>query len=264
MAPPRMPDLESAVARIARETGEAVELVRPLDSISNSAALIRIGDRAGALRLHTLSFGPPVTDHARELRIHRFAALNGFAPAILFDDAAAGILVTEWQPRGALSADALARHETLSALGSRLGSLHALGPPPDVAGYGLAEAAALYAGFARPDMRAEAARLVRVVARNEARHESRPVLCHRDLLHTNILATEPLQFIDWEFASPGERWFDLAAVIEWHSLDVAARRVLTEAYLGRAATAREDAALARARESFAALSTLWSEKTAGG
>ena len=164
-----MPDIQSAVARIARATGEAVELVRPLDSISNSAALIRIGDREGALRVHTLSFGPPVTDHARELRIHRFAAVNGFAPAILFDDAAAGIIVTEWQPRGALSADALARRETLSALGSRLRSLHALDPPSGVEGYGLGEAAALYAGFARPGMRAEAARLVRIIARNEGR-----------------------------------------------------------------------------------------------
>jgi aminoglycoside/choline kinase family phosphotransferase len=259
-----MPDLQSAIAYIARSTGEAVSLVRPLSSISNSAALVRVGDRQGALRLHTLSFGPPVTDHARELGIHRFAAANGFAPDIIFADADAGILVTAWQPQGALSAAGLARPGTLAALGARLRSLHALEPPADLGGYGLEEAAVVYAAFARPARRAEAARLVRIVAGNEARQESRRVLCHRDLLHTNILATAPLQFIDWEFASPGERWFDLAGVIEWHSLDARAQRMLTEAYLGRSATSREAAALGRARESFAALSTLWAEKSAGG
>lgn len=256
-----MADLDGAVRRVSRDVGAPVELLRPLDSISNSAALIRVGGREAVLRLHTLSFGPPVTDHARELRIHRFAASAGFAPPVLHADLEAGILVTDWQPEGALSAAALAEPSMLDCLGARLAGLHALDLPADLGAYSLADAAARYAEFARPDRRAEATRLVELVRRNEARQERRHVLCHRDLLHSNILGTAPPQFIDWEFASPGERWFDLASVIEWHTLDNAASAVLVGAYLGRAPRTHEVAALSRARASFAALSTLWSEKT---
>ena len=64
--------------------------------------------------------------------------------------------------------------------------------------------------------------------------------------------------IDWEFASPGERWFDLAAMIAWHKLSRAKQAVLTGAYLGRAASAGERAAIARNVNAFEALCTLWS------
>ena len=125
-------------------------------------------------------------------------------------------------------------------------------------GYTLAEAADRYveragvAGNADTDALADVVRWVEAGADPADR-----VLCHRDLLHANILAGEPVRFIDWEFASPGERWFDLAAFAVWQGLDLGARETLLEAYLGRRPVEYERERLARNAQAFRALCRLW-------
>ncbi|WP_415406338.1 choline/ethanolamine kinase family protein [Sulfurovum sp. CS9] len=51
------------------------------------------------------------------------------------------------------------------------------------------------------------------------KYEVEEVLCHNDLNPKNILFTDEVKFIDWEFASVNDRYFDLASVCIEFDLD---------------------------------------------
>lgn len=59
-------------------------------------------------------------------------------------------------------------------------------------------------------------------------------LCHNDLSTGNLITgkTGQLYAIDWEYAAMGDRFYDLAVIIEEHTLDKHQQRVLLEHYLG--------------------------------
>jgi len=59
-------------------------------------------------------------------------------------------------------------------------------------------------------------------------------LCHNDLSTGNLITgkTGQLYAIDWEYAAMGDRFYDLAVIIEEHTLDKLQQRVLLEHYLG--------------------------------
>lgn len=44
-------------------------------------------------------------------------------------------------------------------------------------------------------------------------------LCHNDLSLGHVLSTEPFVIVDWEYASMGNRYFDLAACVKINCLD---------------------------------------------
>ena len=50
-------------------------------------------------------------------------------------------------------------------------------------------------------------------------HQSENVLCHNDLNPKNILFSNDIKFIDWEYASINDRYFDLASVSVEFSLN---------------------------------------------
>ena len=43
-------------------------------------------------------------------------------------------------------------------------------------------------------------------------------LCHNDLNHTNIIISDGIRILDWEYASLNNPYFDLATVIDFHDL----------------------------------------------
>lgn len=54
------------------------------------------------------------------------------------------------------------------------------------------------------------------------------VLCHNDLNVKNILFNEAVTFIDWEYAGLGDRYFDLATIVdEFHLSDAETKMLLT-------------------------------------
>jgi len=56
------------------------------------------------------------------------------------------------------------------------------------------------------------------------------VLCHNDLNHKNILFSDTIKFIDWEFASMNDRYFDLAAICIEFKLSPREEGVFMNAY----------------------------------
>ena len=212
--------LEQALASIEAALGDRPRVVGALDSMSNAAWRVAFRDDEAVVRTHTLDFGAPVTDHARELAIHGLAAAAGLAPGIVFSDARAGVLVTDFEPAGAFSAKAFGDDETIARVAERIAALHALTVPNAIGGYTLTEAAERYIARAGVAGRADTDALADIVRWVEADADPADrALCHRDLLHANILAGDPVRFIDWEFASPGERWFDLASFAVWQGFD---------------------------------------------
>ncbi|MEN7341543.1 MAG: phosphotransferase [Pseudomonadota bacterium] len=253
-----MSDPVAILRRVSRLAGTHVEFVSQMNSISNSAWRIQFANEPAVLRQHTLSFGPPVTDHERELRIHALVAEHGLAPDILFADAASGVLITRFESAGAFSRDAIDA-QTIPEIAASLRALHSIAVPEGLEGYSLSAAADRYWHRAGAPQDAELLACVSLVHENEALSEAEaPVLCHRDVLHSNLLASNPVQFIDFEFASPGERWFDLAAFARWHQFDAVLTNTLLEVYLQAQPSERERASFDRACRSFDALCTLWS------
>ena len=250
--------LETALDAFESALGERPNVVGPLDSMSNAAWRVALRNGEAVLRTHTLDFGAPVTSHAREFAIHGFAAANGLAPGIVFSSARAGVIVTDFEFAGAFSKDALAEQATIERVAERIAVLHGLALPDSITCYSLVEAAERYIARAGVAGDADTDALADIVAWVEADADPTDrVLCHRDLLHANILAGDPVQFIDWEFASPGERWFDLASFAVWQDFDRAQRDVMLNAYLGRAPREDELERLARNAQAFRALCQLW-------
>jgi len=62
------------------------------------------------------------------------------------------------------------------------------------------------------------------------KYEVEEVLCHNDLNPNNILFTDEVKFIDWEFASVIDRYFDLASVCIEFDLDNKDERCFLEHY----------------------------------
>lgn len=56
------------------------------------------------------------------------------------------------------------------------------------------------------------------------------VLCHNDLNPKNILFSEGIKLIDWEYAALNDRYFDLAAVCVEFKLSVQAERYFLQSY----------------------------------
>ena len=61
---------------------------------------------------------------------------------------------------------------------------------------------------------------------------TRPALCHNDLVHSNIIGTETVRLIDWEYSAVGDPYFDLAIVARHHQLKADRVENFLGAYFG--------------------------------
>lgn len=169
-----------------------------------------------------------------EFQAQNAAAALGFAPAIVHAEPARGILVSEYLA-GAVWTRADARSpEGIRALGARLAELHTAEAPRTIRRMNVHDVLAHYlelpatpaAPISREDI---AARLRWSLATYRA---PPPALCHNDLHHLNLVGTEPLRFVDWEYAAVGDPIFEIAAVIGYHDLDAEQREALLAAHGG--------------------------------
>lgn len=64
-------------------------------------------------------------------------------------------------------------------------------------------------------------------------------LCHCDVHHRNILESNHLQLVDWEYAGRADAMFDLASYAGYHDLDVAQTRELLGSYGAAGEAARQ-------------------------
>ncbi|WP_444944023.1 phosphotransferase [Microbulbifer sp. ZKSA006] len=84
-------------------------------------------------------------------------------------------------------------------------------------------------------------------------------LCHNDLSGGNLIERPSgrLYAIDWEYAAMGDRFYDLAVLVEEHSLDLAAQNQLLECYLNRTVTPKDNQRLQLWQFIYGYLCVLW-------
>jgi aminoglycoside phosphotransferase (APT) family kinase protein len=212
---------------------------------------------SGGGRQYVVCIDKPVAAGLKLDREAEFSLLQSIADEALGPRPVAcapGFLVTAYLPGRAWAAADFGAEESLRALAELLGRLHVercIGSesPPLAAklrDYALcsgdagtaAEALHLLAGAApEPD-----------------------VVCHRDPGPGNIIGAAPAQLIDWEYAAPGNRYFDLAAVLEQQPLDAAAEACFLEYYVKYRPV--DHAEIQRWRQIYRHTCSLWSRAVA--
>ena len=65
------------------------------------------------------------------------------------------------------------------------------------------------------------------------RYKKELVLCHNDLHHQNIIFSNSIKLIDWEYAGINDRYFDLASVLIEFKLYKVDEEIFLRAYFGR-------------------------------
>jgi thiamine kinase len=173
-------------------------------------------------------------DRDSEAVVLQHVARAGIGPQILRCDPAHGILVTRYLGATWTEQDAHT-DESIDRIAALLRRLHALDVPGGVRAVDLAstvhgyvrtlEERGTHSGLVSPallDCAEDTAA--------ELRKGSTPCLCHNDVHHLNIVGSDPVRLIDWEYAGVGERLFDLASVCVYHRYRKAQRERLLSAY----------------------------------
>ncbi|HNP37803.1 MAG TPA: choline kinase family protein [Woeseiaceae bacterium] len=219
---------------------------------TNRALLLSADGRKAVLKTDRLPRTAPFNSRAEEARIQATAHVQGLAAPVLF--VSETLILTEylageiWQPCN------LASDAKLAQLASALRRLHRL--PPSGRTFNALRAAEAY-------MRKLAGRPVdRELAEHhlaKVRQQGRPrntSLCHNDLVAANIISSDGVRLLDWEYAADNEPLFDLAVVIVENQLTSAQADYLFTQYTdGDSASLR--ARLQQQVTMYSSLAWLW-------
>jgi thiamine kinase-like enzyme len=183
--------------------------------------VFRVVSRAGefVLRLDGASWRRPGVDRVRELALHQIAAAAGVAPAILRAlPAQQGLLITQWHPGRTWRAPDYEDVAALRRLGERLSVLHRL-PAPTLPPFDPLSVARSYLTRSAP---AEASAAAPIMRRLEALCDclatSGQALCviHGDLWEGNLLESDRLWLLDWEYAQLSDPLMDVACLLAYY------------------------------------------------
>lgn len=228
------PDLQHAVTAVAGELGLVSPEVTALPGgVANRALRLRDARHDLVLRVAGRAAAVLGASPGAECAMQTLAGEVGLAPAIVLARPQQGLLVTQFVAGRTLSREDLQDPAVIKRVGRWISRLHALPPPPGlpVIDFGTRAAAYLETVQARaPSPEAtEIAR--RLAARRATLAPWRPVACHHDLHHRNIIDDgRSLQVVDWEYAGPGDPAADLAACIGYHGLGPAQASALLAGY----------------------------------
>ncbi|CAA0090612.1 Thiamine kinase [Zhongshania aliphaticivorans] len=84
-------------------------------------------------------------------------------------------------------------------------------------------------------------------------------VCHNDLLLENLIVSDDgcLYAIDWEYAAMGDAFYELAVIVEGHSLDEGKQQLLLSKYLQRSLLSKDWQRLYHWRIIYCYLTVLW-------
>ena len=224
-------------------------IVGLLGGLSNQSYKVRHRGEFFALRLPAPHSAAAPGSQSTEVAIQEAAAAAGIAPPIIFADGK--ILVTRFVEAPAASRDEFDDPRFVDDLAALLRQVHNLpfrGRAFDATGAARRYREALPAGMAVADC------CVRIIEKTEASSDG--CCCHNDVVAENLLLSEGLTLIDWEFAAANDRYFDLACPIAYHDLGKAEADALLSAYEGGAKPEQREQ-LATMMRLFDALHWLW-------
>ncbi|HKS58570.1 MAG TPA: choline/ethanolamine kinase family protein [Steroidobacteraceae bacterium] len=230
-------DAPAEVAAVALELGAGrIYDIEPIKhGLTNRSWLVSTDSDRFVVRISDVGAAEELQiDRNSEALVLQHVARAGIGPQILRCDPAAGILVTRYLGATWTEQDTQSDYN-IGRLAGVLRRLHSLDIP---AGVRAVDLAATVNGYIRTLLeRGTHSRLALPALRDcadetasQLRQDSTPRLCHNDVHHLNIVGSDPVRLIDWEYAGVGEPLFDLAAVCVYHRYRKPQRERLLMAY----------------------------------
>ena len=198
--------------------------------LTNRSFHVRQGRQECVLRLDSERSRMFQFDRSCELGILEEAAKAGLAPGIVFSDADAGILVTEFIPGRTWEESDLASDDRLEALGKLLKRVHAL--PKCGLRIDMTHVGETYRAYLEKRQGLHAFATVCLDVLRSVPRLKGSVCCHNDIVAANVVGDSVLRLIDWEFSCDNDPMFDLASAIGFHNLNRQQSDVLLDAYSG--------------------------------
>lgn len=229
--------MRSAVTVLEQVPGFAgAKVVAQLsDGPTNASFEIEQGGERFVLRTDKPAAAEFGLERTAEREVIAALAAAGLGERAVYFDAQSGIYLRSFMPGRSWTAEDLQNPSNLERLAELLKRVHRL--PPAGPLFDPVGAASRYAAQLGT---AEAREIFRDIEREfPTLKADRPVLCHNDLVHTNILESDQLMLIDWEWAGAGDPYFDLAIVVQHHELGRELGSHFLAAYLGEEPSSAE-------------------------
>jgi thiamine kinase len=255
-----MTGTEQALAGIAGFSAAQVSM-QLSDGPTNASYLLTLAGEQYVLRLDNPGARALRLDRGNEKRVFEAITTAGLAPAPLYSDLTKGILLRPFLPGRSWTVQDLANPGQLCRLARLLRRLHEVTPVGAV--FDPVNAARRYARQMEGDDCTQILQRLEELAANITKRSTSPVLCHNDLVCQNILEGDTLSLIDWEYSAVGDRYFDLAVVLQHHGLNDELSLVFLQAYLGRNAKDSELGQLSLQRGFYQCLLELWNRRVEG-
>jgi thiamine kinase-like enzyme len=225
------------------------------DGPTNASYLLEQGGAQYVLRIDKLDAVKLGLNRSNEKQVCKIVADAGISPEPLYFDSVAGIYLRRYLSGRSWVVSDLDTPGNLERLARLLGALHRLPPAGDV--FDPLAAATRYAKQLGSEQSRSILHRAEISMQQLTADPMSPALCHNDLVCQNVLESERLMLIDWEYAGIGDPYFDLAVVVQHHFLDERSAHGFLNAYLERPASPREIKHLQLQCDFYACLLELW-------
>lgn len=153
----------------------------------------------------------------QETEILQLIQDQAYAPEILYSKPKGGLLITRLIEGQLLTQQSIRQADHLKLLAEAMRSIHQLKPSIELTQFN--DFILNYQAELR-DLRTS-----KILSRGfdlfrELNQDQQSLcFCHNDLNHTNVLISNSLKILDWEYSSLNNPYFDLSTVIEFHNLN---------------------------------------------
>jgi thiamine kinase-like enzyme len=229
---------EPALALVIDTLGDAARgaPAELIPAVTNHVVRLQMPGASYAVRVPGTATGALEIDRRSECAAFEAAARADLAPHVMVCDPDSGILITRWIEAETWIASRAREPDAIRLLAEALRKLHALAIPTamrSLAPLPLLEGYWRLVAQRAPSWRLRLAPLhARVMAIAQRSHVAPYVLCHSDLHHRNLIESDRLRLLDWEYAGVTEAAYDLASFSQSNDLTDADKRLLLDAYGG--------------------------------
>lgn len=216
-------------------TGQIRDIEPIKHGLTNRSWLVSTAGDRFVVRISDIgSAGELQIDRDSEAVVLQHVARAGIGPQVLLCDPTRGILVTRYLGATWTEQDAQS-DENIIRIAGLLRRLHGLDVPAGVRAVDLASTVQGYVRTleergADSELTSPSQRECADETAAQLRKGSAPCLCHNDVHHLNIVGSDPVRLIDWEYAGVGEPLFDLASLCVYHRYPEPQRERLLSAY----------------------------------
>jgi thiamine kinase len=225
--------IAAAVLRVNETEIASVEAIK--HGLTNDSWVVNAANASVVVRISSADERALQIDRANEALVLAAVEQAGLGPEVLLCDPARRVLVTRLAGRVWSLSEATAER-SIDSIAQMLARLHSMLVPQGISSVDLSVAVSGYQQTLEargenmgPTAQSLSRRALEIAHLLTA--VSRPVLCHNDVHHLNIVESSTgVRLIDWEYAGVGEPLFDLASACVYHSYDKTQRERLLRAH----------------------------------